>query len=241
MSSLKPLFAAHAWARIQGCNSGWNVARYLSQFWNVPVIGSFTATAFYQLNTQGRYELYSEQNNKNRALVDTWSFNGQNKKCPEGGCFVLKPEASPYHFHVHQSPNAAWLPMNKPICNTTISADQCKKALAMSLLTQIDSVPRAKALHDKKVFSDLVFRSVCGAYSSASAQDECIKNLKNTYSQKTAYFPYKRGTMLECKTLRACEFKQISIDLRVNSQASTGQLINQYIEAAFVGFDLLNN
>ena len=238
MSQLKSLFDENAWARIQGCNSGWNVAPALSKAWGIPVMGSFTSTSFYTLNKNGSYELYSE-NKVNAASIDTWSFQ-QNTICPEGACITLRPENAPYHYHVHKSKEAAWLPFLKPICDTSISDQKCQRALAESLLTTTGPENRSQAQSNKDIFKTIVLRNICGAHTSKSSQVNCIDYVKSTYEQRKSYMPYTTGTMLNCPALRACQFKQESIDLRKNKVTSTNpQTIIEYIDNALIGFSYL--
>lgn len=238
MSSIKPLFDENAWARIQGCNSGWNVAPALSKAWGIPVMGSFTSTSFYTLNKNGSYELYSESK-VNAAVTDTWSFK-QSTACPEGACITLRPENAPYHYHVHKSKEAAWLSFLKPVCDSTISDQKCQKALAESLVTTAGSENRAQAQTNKEVFKSIVLKTVCGAHASKSSQTACIDYVKTTYEQRKSYMPYTTGTMLNCSGLRFCQFKQESIDLRKNKVVSNNpQTILEYIDNALIGFSYL--
>lgn len=246
MSQLKPLFTADAFARIQGCNSGWNVAPQLSKHWGVPVMGSFTSTSFFYLNNSGDYELYesadsgANSGSKDFAAVDKFSFLNPTK-CSEGLCLLLKPESSPYHFHLHKSPEAAWLPMMKPICDAGITDQRCQKAQAQSILTQISSYPRLKAQNDKATYKEMVFASVCGSYSKIENQKSCIEKLRQSYQSRQDYFPYARGTQLRCSGLRACQFQHISMDLRKNDPATKNKTVLEYLDNAFIGYDLLMN
>lgn len=238
MSSIKSLFDENAWARIQGCNSGWNVAPALSKAWGIPVMGSFTSTSFYTLNKNGSYELYSE-NKTNAATTDTWSFK-QSTACPEGACITLRPENAPYHYPVHKSKEAAWLSFLKPVCDSTISDQKCQKALAESLISTSGVENRIQAQSNKDIYKLMVIKSVCGAHTSKSSQTACIENIKLTYEQRQSYLPYSTGTMLNCSGLRSCQFKQESIDLRKNKiLSSSPQTINEYIDHAVIGLSYL--
>lgn len=249
ISKLKPAFSANSWVRIQGCNSGWNVAPYLSQYLGVPVMGSFTSTSFYYLTTNGDYELFQSveggepAKNLIPAKTDSWSFvTPQGAKvptpCADGTCFTLIPEAAPYHYHVHKSPKAAWLPMSKPVCSKTISDERCQKAQAESIISAIGSTPRNDALTQFETYKTLVLQSVCGSYSSATSQKTCRANLEYSYNNRTEYFPYKLGEMLRCSGLRACSFTQESIDLRKNKNGTQSTVL-EYLDNAFKGFQLL--
>lgn len=238
MTSIKPLFDSKAWARVQGCNSGWNVAPTLSKYWGIPVMGSFTSTSFYTLNKNGAYELYSEDK-VNAAAVDQWSFQ-KSENCPEGACLTLRPESAPYHYQVHKSKDAAWLSFFKPVCDASISDQACQRALAESLITTTGSEKRAEAQNNKEIFKNIVFKTICEAHSTKSSQVKCIENMKSTYDQRKSYMPYSLGTMLNCTGLRSCQFTQKSIDLRVNQVTSKNtQTINEYIDHALIGFNYL--
>lgn len=242
MSQLRPLFAANAWARISGCNSGWYVAPHLSESWGVPVLGSFTSTGFYYLNPEGDYELFDSieggqaAQNVRPAKTDT-SFKVP-QKCT-GTCFTLKPEAAPYHLHVHKSPQAAWLPFIKPVCAKSVATTRCQTAQAESMIASINPYNRSEALRNPEIFAKISFHSVCGSYSKASTQKDCMNKLETAYKNQTAYFPYSLGTELKCSGLRACAFQYVSIDLRKNLPESTQNTTLSYLANAFIGYSLL--
>ncbi len=238
MTSIKPLFDVKAWARIQGCNAGWNVAPALSKFWGIPVMAAFTSTSFYTLNKNGAYELYSE-NKVNAAAVDQWSFQ-KSENCPQGLCLALRPESAPYHYQVHKSKEAAWLSFFKPVCDPSISDQTCQRALAESLITTTGADNRVKAQNNIEIFKDILYKTICGAYSSKSSQATCVENTKSTYEQRKSYMPYSLGTMLNCAGLRSCQFNQKSIDLRLNAVTSKNpQTLIEYIDHALIGFKYL--
>lgn len=246
MSSVKGLFNSRAFARLQGCNTGWNVAPALSKAWGIPVMGTFTSTSFYFLAKSGGYELLNRELPKDRvAAYDQWSFVSDNgvastTECPAGVCLTLYPESAPYHFQVHRSSKAAWLPFRKPVCDVSISNERCEKALAEAVVTSVTSLPRKKALSDKNAFKALLEHSVCASHSSKSAQDKCIANLRQAHrSGNYDYLPYGHGEMLKCSALRACSFVQDSIDLRRNARNSSESSIKLYFEHALRGYELL--
>lgn len=244
MSQLRPLFAADAWVRIAGCNSGWYVAPALSEAWGVPVFGSFTSTGFYYLNTDGNYELFDSidggqaAENVHPAKIDN-SFEIP-QKC-EGSCFTLKPEAAPYHLHVHKDPEAAWLPFAKPICARSISAVRCQVAQAEALIAAIAPYPRKSAWQNPAIFEKMLYHSICGSYSKINGQLDCMNKMKTAYENQVSYFPYRLGTPLKCSGIRACSFQYISVDLRKNSPEATNDTTASYIANALIGYSLLQN
>lgn len=245
MSQLRPLFGKNAWARISGCNSGWYVAPALSEAWQIPVLGSFTSTGFYYLNTQGDYELFDSidggqaSDNVHPAKYDN-SFETP-QKCTEGTCFTLKPEAAPYHLHVHKSPQAAWLPFVKPVCAKAIASARCQAAQAEAIIASIAPFARKEVLQNPEIFESMVYHSICGSYSKASGQADCTRKMKEAYENKVSYFPYSLGTQLKCSGIRGCSFRHISIDLRKNSPESTNDTTASYIANAFIGYSLLQS
>lgn len=245
MSLLRPLFAPNAWARIAGCNSGWYVAPALSASWGIPVFGSFTSTGFYYLNTDGNYELFDSieggqaSDDVHPGKIDN-SFEVP-QKCSEGTCFTLKPEAAPYHMHVHKSPDAAWLPFVKPICAATIPAARCQAAQAEAIIASIAPFPRKGALQNPAVFEQMVYHAICGSYSKIAGQTDCMNKMKAAYDAQISYFPYSLGKQLRCSGIRGCSFQYISIDLRKNSPDATNDTTMSYIANAFIGYSLLQS
>lgn len=238
MGLLKPLFNKNGFARLQGCNTGWNVAPALSKAWGVPILSSFTSTSMYFLSKSGTYELMPEETvaKTKAAKIDPTS----GMSCPKGMCQILIPEASPYHFHVHRSPKAAWLPYRKAICDSSIDDSRCEVALAEGLLTSAGPLSRKKALSDRNSFKQLLEYSVCASHSSLAAQQVCLRTLRKAQDQGgITSLPYRNGEMLKCSGLRSCQFVQDSIDLRRNSSANSASSVELYFEHALRGFDLL--
>ncbi len=250
MGQLKSAFSPDGWVRLQGCNSGWNVARYLGQSWNVPVIASFTSTSFYYLNQNGQYEIFKSIEKEDTttpaitpAAVDQWSFADATRgadpvPCLNNLCLTLIPEAGPYHFQNHRSPEAAWLSMMKPVCAASISDERCQIALAESLIAGVGSVSKPQAIKDVDTYKLIVFQSICGSHSTGRSQKICIENIEKTYAQRVNYLPYKNGTLLKCEGLRACRFEQVSIDLRKNKGGEQHTIL-EYIDHALAGYRLL--
>ncbi|HVK60233.1 MAG TPA: hypothetical protein VM432_01735 [Bdellovibrionales bacterium] len=235
MSQLKPLFNAKAYARLHGCNSGWNVAPKLSKFWGIPVLGSFTSTSFYFLATNGAYELVHGDIPSERVAL-----NDSSQACPHGMCLTLTPESAPYHFHVHKSPEAAWLPYRKVICDASIPDAVCERAFAEAIVTSITPVSRKQALKDADVFKTMLEQSMCASYGSQAGQKTCLENLRQAHRDGNYKFlPYRRGVLLKCSGLRACNFQQDSIDLRRNAKSSTEDSVKLYFEHALRGHGLL--
>ncbi len=250
MTQLQPLFTEDAWAKIQGCNSGWYVATHLSFFWKIPVQASFTSTSFYYLNVDGDYELYSSIDEKVRttkavrpALVDSWSFvddidQSEGDPCPGKLCITLQPDPAPYHFFQHKTPEAAWLPISKTICDDAIPTERCQKALAESIIASTGSISKLGMLKDINVFKSMVYQSICSSHISAAKQKDCVKKVKESYATQTEYFPYDLGTMLKCKGVRGCDFIYVSKDVRTNHLGSENTIF-EHINDALIGYNLL--
>lgn len=245
MSSIRSLFNPKAYARLQGCNTGWNVAPKLSKAWGIPILGSFTSTSFYFLAKNGAYELLHRELPQDRlSSFDAWSFVSDNgvasrTDCPSGVCLTLMPEAAPYHFQAHKSSQAAWLPFRKAICDASIADSRCEMAWAEGILTSITPLPRKTALTNKEAFRDMLQFTLCASYSDKSAQAVCMSKVRREQSQGIYSLPYRIGTMLKCSGLRACNFVQDSIDLRKNSSSSSENTIKLYFDHALRGHDLL--
>ena len=238
MGVLKPLFSSKGFARLQGCNTGWNVAPALSKAWGVPVLGSFTSTSMYFLSKSGTYELMGEESEAQAKALQVDPTSGMS--CPEKMCQILIPESSPYHFHVHRSPKAAWLPYRKAICDASIADARCEKAWAEGILTSASPLSRKKALKDKAAFKQLVEYTVCASHTSLAAQQVCVRSVRKAQEQNLmSTLPYRSGEMLNCSGLRSCQFVQESIDLRKNAVTSSESSLKLYFEHALRGFDLL--
>ncbi|MBC7742638.1 MAG: hypothetical protein H7061_10600 [Bdellovibrionaceae bacterium] len=243
MSQLTPAFTSDAWARVQGCNSGWYVGPWLSEYWGIPVIVSFTSTSFYYLSEKGSYELYSSVDGKlttnaiKPAKKDKWAFT-EEMPCPAGLCVTLIPEPAPYHYNYHQDSNAAWLPMAKPVCADSIPTERCQKTLAEVIINGTGAISKEEMLKDKNLFKTMVYQSICASYYLAKQQIACIDQLAAAYDQQVEYFPYKIGTMLKCSGIRDCDFTDVNSNVRTNA-SGTENSIFEYINDALVGYNYL--
>lgn len=208
LEKLKPNFMKDAFVYLHGCNTGFNLAPYLSNLWGIPVAGSLTSTNFQRLHSDGNFYLTEEgfAPNSDWAKENTASFN-TTKTCSKVGCQRLKPDNTPY---------AGWwgaysgggLPFYKFFCVKN-STEDCLRVMARALLSQtlIVNLKKESSLEDyKKGVVDFL----CPVSSRKDLRGECQAKLEEALvTQDMTYNPFSRP-LVQCD-FKGCE-AEISCD-----------------------------
>lgn len=202
VEKLKSHFMKDAFAYLHGCNTGFNLAPFLSKIWEVPVAGSMTSTNFQKLHSDGHFYLtetgYSP--NSDWSDVNDKSFITP-VSCKEGACLRLKPDNHPYVGFWGEYREGG-LPFYKFFCVKNNDQD-CKRVMAKSLLSFIgnSSLKLSSSLSDyKKVVLDFL----CPVSAKRNLRAECEENLEAALeSGDETYNPFSRP-LVECN-LQSCQ------------------------------------
>jgi hypothetical protein len=203
IDKLKGHFMKGAYAYLHGCNTGFNLAPYLSQEWGIPVAGSMTSTNFQKLHSDGNFYQTEEgfYPNSDWQTSNKQSFLSGEVTCKEGGCLRLKPDNHPYVGYWGEYYEGG-LPFYKFFCATN-SDEECKKAMAQSLL----SFTAVNKIDSKTSFADYkktVIDFLCPISAKKDIRRECEENLD--LALKTGdetYNPFSRP-LVQCD-LHKCE------------------------------------
>ena len=208
LESLKPNFMKDAFAYLHGCNTGFNLAPYLSNVWGIPVAGSMTSTNFQKLHSDGHFYL-SEPGfapNSDWQLENTVSFD-ETVTCKQGGCQRLKPDNTPY-VGWWGAYREGGLPFYKFFCARNNDKD-CKRVMAQSMLTHslIINLKKKSSLEDyKKGVVDFL----CPVSSKSDLRGECQAKLEEALiTNDMTYNPFSRP-QVECD-FKGCK-AEISCD-----------------------------
>lgn len=196
LEDLSPNFMKDAYAYLHGCNTGFNLAPYLSNVWGIPVAGSMTSTNFQRLHSDGNFYLSEEGFAPNSAWAteNSLSFN-EPMNCRKGTCQRLKPDNTPY-VGWWGAYREGGLPFYKFFCVRN-SAEDCKRVMAKSLLSHsliVDLKKNSSLEEYKKGIVDFL----CPISSEKDLRAECQAKLGEALvTQDKTYNPFSRP-QIEC-------------------------------------------
>jgi hypothetical protein len=219
LENLKGHFLKDAYAQLHGCNSGFTLAPFLANIWEIPVAGSLTSTNFQRLHSDGNYYLTEEGFSPN----SDWAAKS---KCDGGVCLRLKPDNHPYVGFWGDYGDGG-LPFYKFFCpkNTT---EVCNRVMAKSLLnfSGLHSITSASSLSEyKKVVIDFL----CPISAKSDLRNECAENLETSLvTGDETYNPFSR-TLIECN-FESCQAEIIckSVIFIGPKKPGTCNLINHF-------------
>lgn len=250
VESLNGHFIKDAYAFLHGCNTGFNLAPFLSKSWGIPVAGSMTSTNFQKLHNDGQF--YLTENgffpNADWSLVNDKSFKTP-VDCNDGACLRLKPDNQPYvGFWGEYS--GGGLPFYKFFCIKNATED-CLRVMAKSMLSYLGTnvLTAASSFEDYK---KTVLDFVCPISAKRDLRRECEESLESSLtSGDETYNPFARPLVqcdfMSCQAEIKCKkipftgiFKPGTCELinHFNGKATT--LVREY-KAYLSGFKSINN
>lgn len=227
-AQLKNNFAKDAYAVINSCNSGWDMAIRLSKHWGIPVAGSFTGTVFEKIKSS-------------KKILD----------CANGKCLRQVPQNTVYHGHYgnYQNPSLNFF---KFFCSGFDEA-KCYTGMATSAVNSVNDFSRKLSdlsSNDYKLMvADLLCRNdengnknICISrlklFDRSVGKDNNLRNsffMKSKYGQLNASFE-GHDAKIEC--IRSAPGKELDCTIKadINPQADT--FIREY-EAYIKGFNVI--
>lgn len=215
LEELKGHFTKDAFVYLHGCNSGFNLAPFLSDVWEVPVAGSMTSTNFQKLHANGNFYLTEPGffPSKEWAETNQTTFNEPVSCSKAGMCLRLKPDNNPYVGYWGEYHDGG-LSFYKFFCVKT-AEPACKKIMAISLLSfnGIANINAASSLEDyKKVLWDFL----CPISPSKNLRGECIEALEKSLSGGSqTYNPFTQEQI-------ECDFKACKAEIKCEKVLLTG-------------------
>ncbi|MFZ3230422.1 MAG: hypothetical protein WA160_09465, partial [Pseudobdellovibrio sp.] len=175
LMKLKNRFALDAFAIFYGCNTGWNLAKDISEAWGIPVAGSFTGTKFEKLGSDGYfYDL------KDKGVKFAQANNGI--PCKQGVCIRQKPQQTVYHG-IAGAYEAPALNYYKFFC-VGINSEKCFTGMAKSIFTTVSSFSKDPSVMTIEEYKILVADFLCPSRSAAEHQS-CIHGLDSMNANDT--------------------------------------------------------
>lgn len=189
-----PRFTKFAYATLNGCNGGFNLAPKLSTVWGIPVSGSLTSTQFERLQKDGFYKK-ADRNDEEKLRVNTLSFKGA-LDCKKGVCWRLKTARKNYSSYWGNFKDGG-LSFPKFFCDFDNSKKRCQKAMALQLL----SFPSVKAIDLNSSLAD--YKAVLFDYLCSTAKDKnyfkkCVTGIENAVANNSLRFQAHPGNALHC-------------------------------------------
>lgn len=189
-----PRFTNYAYATLNGCNGGFNLAPELSSVWKLPVSGSLTSTQFERLQKDGFYKK-SDRTDSEKLSTNTLSFKDA-LDCSKGVCWRLKTARKNYSSYWGNFKDGG-LSFPKFFCNFENSDKRCQKSMALQLV----SFPSVKAIDLSSSLSD--YKAVLFDYLCSTAKDKnffkkCVTGIENAVANNTTQFQIHPGNALHC-------------------------------------------
>jgi hypothetical protein len=202
LEAIKGNFMKDAYAYLHGCNSGFNLAPFLSEVWGIPVAGSMTSTNFQKLHSDGNFYLNETQYapNSNWSKSNNLSFNKETQ-CSGGTCLRLKPDNTPYvgYWGAYRG---GGLPFYKFFCIKN-SKEDCMRVMAKTMLTHVGTVNLKKDSSLAK-YKEALFDFLCPISATKDIRQECVAKLEEALVTKDyTYNPFSRP-QVECN-FKSCE------------------------------------
>ena len=214
LEALKPNFMKDAYAYLHGCNSGFNLAPFLSATWGIPVAGSMTSTNFQQLHSDGNFYLTEEgyAPNTDWAKTNTLSYDVQTE-CKGGTCLRLKPDNTPY-VGFWGAYREGGLPFYKFFCLKNSEAD-CLRVMAKSMLSHTLTA-NLKKDSSLDLYKKAVIDFLCPISSKKDLRGECEAKLEEALlTGDMTYNPFSRQ-------LVECDFKSCKVEIECEKVLFTG-------------------
>ena len=211
---LKSNFMKDAFVYLHGCNSGFNLAPFLSNIWAIPVAGSLTSTNFQKLHNDGNFYLIEEgyAPSTDWAAANTLSTDTQ-ASCSNGTCQRLKPDNTAYYGWWGQYKEGG-LPFYKFFCVKN-SEEDCTRVMAKSLLshTLVVNLKKTSTLEEYKKG---VIDFLCPVSSKKDLRAECQAELENALvTGDMTYNPFTRAAI-------ECDFKKCQAEIICDKILLTG-------------------
>lgn len=198
LQKLNSHFTNLAYATLNGCNGGFNIAPELSSVWKIPVSGSLTSTQFERLQTDGFYKK-SDRVRENYVRVNDQSFKSP-IDCSVGVCWRLKTARKNYSSYWGSFKDGG-LSFPKFFCNFDNSDKRCQKSMALQMLsfTSTTSINMNSSLEEYKA---VVFDYLCSTALDKNYFNKCVAGIKNAVANNSLKFQAHPGNALECSFKR---------------------------------------
>lgn len=215
LEQLKGHFTKDAYVFLHGCNSGFNLAPFLSDIWEIPVAGSMTSTNFQKLHSDGNFYLTEQGSYPSNEWAQTneKGFAGPVSCSKAGMCSRLKPDNNPYVGFWGEYHDGG-LPFYKFFCTKTAVPD-CKRIMAKSLLS-FNSTSNITPNSSLEEYKKVLFDFLCPVSSTKNLRGECEIALEKSLTVGSqTYNPFSQEQV-------ECDFKSCQVEIKCEKVLLTG-------------------
>lgn len=212
LEKLNSHFTNYAYATLNGCNGGFNIAPELSSVWKIPVSGSLTSTQFERLQTDGFYKK-ADRTREDYVQVNDKTFTSP-IDCSVGVCWRLKTARKSYSSYWGSFKDGG-LSFPKFFCNFDNSDKRCQKSMANQMIsfTSMTSITLNSSLEEYKA---VVFDYLCSTALNKNFFNSCVAGIKNAVANNTTTFQSHPTNALECN------FKKCSASIKCKKKRFFG-------------------
>lgn len=190
LSTLKDNFTDDAYATINGCNSGFEIAPLLSKAWEIPVSGSLTSGVVEYKQANGQYAKYYETTSS----------------CLSVGCYRMKPV--PHNYNSVWGNFGTGLSFFKFFCNYEHTPENCQRNMAKSLLA-FPSYLKIGLTPTKEQYKKVVIDYLCHAGGKLENLTKCEKEIDARIASGNKVFAYPGNSNQAQCTFNGCETKVV--------------------------------
>ena len=233
---LRGRFEEGAYAVLHGCNSGYHMAPMYAKMWGIPVAGSFAATEFERLHSDGQFYLYDESFKPAGpwASVNSLSF-ATPISCDNGACMRMRPDNWPYEG-IWGNYKEGGLGIFKFFCPAT-GQNSCETTMAEALVSNL-FIKKVDLKSSEADLIDAVHEYLCpSGLKTKEGSLACISSIQKAYAENnTTYTPFKghsiqcdfKGCTWEWKCKPIKDSSELSCDIINTSRPDTDTFMKEY-------------
>lgn len=204
-AKLKDNFTESAYATMNGCNGGYNIAPQLSKHWNIPVSGALTGSLFERLQIDGKWYKKSDRTEELAARENSLSFL-EPIHCWDGGCWRMKPQRNNYSSYWGHFKEGG-LSFYKFFCNYDSKNGDCEKSMAKSMLS-FPASQKASLNLSRDQYEEVVFDFLCSTAKSKSYFSDCKEGILKAVKKGDLVYQAHPGNALNCD-FKTCNAKVV--------------------------------
>lgn len=195
LATLKEHFIPGAYATLNGCNAGFELAPALSELWNIPVSGALTGTMFERLQADGQWYKKPDRTSSEAVRENITNFESP-KHCYSGVCWRLKAQRYDYASYWGNF-SAGGLSFAKTFCRYPNAKESCLKGMAMNLISQ-PSVNKIETRPSWPAYEAKIFDQLCSTAKDPNYFTNCKEGILAAMARGDNLFNAHPGNSLEC-------------------------------------------
>lgn len=193
--SLRSHFVDGAYATLNGCNGGFELAPALSNLWHIPVSGALTGTMFERLQADGYWYKKPDRTTSETVMENSVNFESP-KHCYSGVCWRLKAQRHDYASYWGNF-SAGGLSFSKFFCRYPEAKYSCLKGMARALISG-PSVNQNELKPSWKAYEAKIFDQLCSTAKDPNYFIQCKEGILKAVERGDFIFQAHPGNALQC-------------------------------------------